>query len=302
MSRSGKIKLLLPILFVLFVWAYARHREANRESHVVGQLQLKSMDEISGIAASGINRNLYYIHNDSGDTSRFFSIYPSGEVRSTIYFKGDPKERLGVHDCEDIAVGPGPDTGKSYVYMGDIGDNYSIRKYLTVYRMEEQASWASDSTSHTTAVPIHLKYPDGPKDAETLMIDPIEKLIYIVSKRQDSVTVYTTPLLFKPNDTVMLTKRCKLFFKGYKVFKWITAGDISKDGQQVLLKSYVKVYYWRRKNNEPIWQTMQRQPELLPYKQERQGEGIGFTPDGRGYYTCSEGVYTPIYYYKVPDK
>jgi hypothetical protein len=296
MSRSGKIKLLLPILFVLFVW------EANRESHVVGQLQLKSMDEISGIAASGINRNLYYIHNDSGDTSRFFSIYPSGEVRSTIYFKGDPKERLGVHDCEDIAVGPGPDTGKSYVYMGDIGDNYSIRKYLTVYRMEEQASWASDSTSHTTAVPIHLKYPDGPKDAETLMIDPIEKLIYIVSKRQDSVTVYTTPLLFKPNDTVMLTKRCKLFFKGYKVFKWITAGDISKDGQQVLLKSYVKVYYWRRKNNEPIWQTMQRQPELLPYKQERQGEGIGFTPDGRGYYTCSEGVYTPIYYYKVPDK
>ena len=33
------------------------------------------------------------------------------------------------------------------------------------------------------AVPIHFKYPDGPRDAETLMIDPVEKLIYIVSKR-----------------------------------------------------------------------------------------------------------------------
>jgi hypothetical protein len=300
MSRSKKIKLLVPIVFVMFLWAYARHREANRESNIVGQLQLRSMDEISGIAASGINPNLYYIHNDSGDTSRFFAIYPSGEVKSTIYFKGDPTERYGVHDCEDIAVGPGPEPGKSYVYMGDIGDNYSVRNYLTVYRMEEQRSWAKDAIVHANAVPIHLKYPDGPKDAETLMIDPIGKLIYIVSKRQDSVTVYTTPLLYKPDDTLVLKKRCKLYFPGIKLFRWITAGDISKDGQQVLIKSYNKVYYWKRQNNEPIWKTVQRRWQLLPYIEEKQGEGIGFTPDGKGYYTCSEGVYTPIYYYKIP--
>jgi hypothetical protein len=259
------------------------------------------MDEISGIAASGINHDLYYVHNDSGDTSRFFAINPDGKLKSTIYFKGDPKEKhWGVHDCEDIAVGPGPVNGKSYVYMGDIGDNHSIRAYLTVYRMEEQTAWANAGTTSTDAAPIHLKYPDGPKDAETLMIDPVERLIYIVSKRQDSVTVYTTPLNYKVNDTVILTKRCKLFFAGYKLFKWITAGDISKDGQQVLLKSYTKVYYWKRKNNEPVWKTMQRRPGILPYTEERQGEAIGFTPDGKGYYTCSEGVYTPIYYYKLP--
>jgi len=300
MSRSSKIKLLLPIVLVLFFCAYAHHREENKQIDVVGRLQLKAMDEISGIAASGINTNLYYVHNDSGDTSRFFAILPTGDVRATVYFKGDPKEELGVHDCEDIAVGPGPLKGKSYVYLGDIGDNYSVRKYLTVYRMQEQKVWAKDTIVNTTAAPIHLKYPDGPKDAETLMVDPVERLIYIVSKRQDSVTVYTTPLLYKTNDTVVMTKRCKLFFPGLKLLKWITAGDISKDGQQVLLKSYTKVYYWKRENNEPIWKTMQRKPQLLPYVQEKQGEGIGFTPDGKGYYTCSEGVYTPIYYYKTP--
>lgn len=150
------------------------------------------------------------------------------------------------------------------------------------------------------AVPINLKYPDGPKDAESLMIDPIGKLIYIVSKRRDSVKVYTTPLLYKPDDTLMLTKRATLFFKGIVPFKWITAGDISKDGTQVLLKNYVQVFYWRRNGDEPIWQTLLRKPQLLPYKMEKQGEGIGFTPDGTGYYTDSEGVYTPIYYYKIP--
>jgi hypothetical protein len=300
MSRERKITLLIPIVIILFFGAYARHKFKDKQIDITGRLQRKDLDEISGIAASGINGNLYYIHNDSGDTSRFFAILPSGEIKSTIYFKGDPREAKGVHDCEDIAVGPGPEEEKSYVYVGDIGDNYAERPYLTVYRMEEKRRWNTDSISTGDAVPIHLKYPDGPKDAETLMIDPIEKLIYIVSKRQDSVTVYTTPLIYKPNDTVILQKRCKLYFPGYKLFRWITAGDISKDGKQVLLKSYVKVYYWKRERDEPIWKTMQRPAQVLPYLAEKQGEAIGFTLDGKGYYTTSEGVYSPIYYYKIP--
>jgi len=300
MSRRKKISFIVPVVIALFFAAHARHQFTQSQMDVTGKLQRKDMDEISGIAASGINKDLYYIHNDSGDTSRFFAILPTGELKSTIYFKGDPTERLGVRDCEDIAVGPGPVKGKSYVYLGDIGDNNHSRKYLKVYRMEEQKSWATDSITNTPADPVNLKYPDGPKDAETLMVDPIEKLMYIVSKREDTVSVYTAPLSYKTNDTILLTKRCKLFFKGFRLFKWITAGDISKDGKQVLIKSYSKVYYWKREGNEPIWKTIQRAPRILPYQEERQGEAIGFTPDGKGYYTTSEGVYAPIYYYNVP--
>ncbi|BAU52579.1 hypothetical protein [Mucilaginibacter gotjawali] len=301
MSQAKKIRLIVPIIFILFLVAYASHKHEDRHSNIVGRLQTRDMDEISGIAASGINEDLYYVHNDSGDTSRFFAIYPSGELKSTVYFNGDPREkRYGVHDCEDIAVGPGPVQGKSYIYLGDIGDNDAERKYLVVYRMEEQKEWAGGKNYNTTATPVYLKYPDGPKDAETLMVDPVEKLIYIVSKRHDTVGVYTAPLIFRPDDTVTLTKRCKVFFPGIKPFKWITAGDISKDGQQVLIKSYNKVYYWKRDRDEPIWKTVQKPWKLLPYEEEKQGEGIGFTPDGKGYYTCSEGVYTPIYYYRIP--
>ncbi len=301
MSRSAKLSILIPIVVICFFMAHKWHKHEQKENTITGYLQDREMDETSGIAASGINEDLYYIHNDSGDTSRFFAIKPDGHLVSTIYFKGDPKEELGVHDCEDIAVGPGPDSGKSYIYMGDIGDNYSVRKYITVYRMEEQTSWADDKTiHHAKPVPVHFKYPDGPKDAETLMIDPIEKLIYIVSKRLDSVGVYTSPLNYKPDDTLVLTRRCRLHFSGYKPFKWITAGDISKDGTQVLLKNYVNVFYWKRKPGEHIWQTLLRTRRELPYTQEKQGEGIGFTPDGKGYYCVSEGVYTPIYYYKIP--
>ena len=301
MPRLKKRNILIVVILVLFGASYARHRHEEQVITISGRLQNKEMDEISGISASGIFESIYYIHNDSGDTSRFFAITPDGTLKHTIYFKGDPSVKQGVVDCEDIAVGPGPTPGKSYVYMGDIGDNNAVRRYITIYRMEEKTSWAKDSLiNEKNAVPLHLKYPDQPKDAETLMVDPIQKLIYIVSKRKDTVNVYTTPLNYRANDTLVLTKRCKLFFEGIKPFKWITAGDISKDGRQILLKSYEKVYYWKRQNNESIWKVMQEKPKELPYQVEKQGEAIGFTPDGSGYYTTSEGVFSPIYYYKTP--
>lgn len=300
MSSAKKTKVLIPIIFLLFLGAYARHKYIVHQIVLSGTLQDKAMDEISGIAASGIAKDTYYVHNDSGDTSRVFAISADGKLLSTIYYKGDAAAGQGVFDCEDIAVGPGPAAKKSYVYIADIGDNAANRKYTTIYRIAEQAALLKGGKVNATATPLHLKYPDGPKDAEAMMIDPRQKLIYIVSKRGDTVKVYTAPLAFKANDTVTMTYRTKLFFKGFKPFKWITAGDISKDGERILLKSYEKIYYWKREGTEPIWKTLQRKPEQPNYQQEKQGEAIGFTADGTGYYTLSEGIFSPVYYYRVP--
>ncbi|RFZ83345.1 hypothetical protein DYU05_14515 [Mucilaginibacter terrenus] len=300
MSRRKKLNILLPVVILMFIGAYAKHHFIDRKSLPESHLQDKVMDETSGVAASSINPDIYYIHNDSGDTSRFFAITPDGKLHTTIYYQGH-KQHLGALDCEDISVGPGPVKGKSYVYIGDIGDNGASRKFITIYRAEEKRSWLKDTVAHVVPSPINLQYPDAPKDAEAMMVDPIEKLFYIVTKRYDSVSVYTSPLAYKNDDTVKMTFRTRLFFKGIKPFKWITAGDISKDGQKILLKSYEKVYYWTRRPNEAVWQAMRRPPLELPYKQEKQGEAIGFTPDGKGYYTISEGVFSPIYYYNVPN-
>ncbi|RFZ91918.1 hypothetical protein D0C36_10745 [Mucilaginibacter conchicola] len=300
MFKPRAFKIILLLVALMFVAAYAKHRFIDRKLQPESNLKDKEMDEISGIAASSINPDLFYVHNDSGDTSRFFAIDKKGNLKSTIYFKGDYPRR-GARDCEDIAVGPGPAKGKSYVYLGDIGDNYTRWKAVTIYRFAEIPAWASAGKTEATTTALKYRYPDGAKDAEAMAIDPLERLLYIVTKRGDSVNVYTGPLNIKAADTTTLTFRGKLFFEGSKPFKWITAADISKDGQQVLIKSYEKVYYWRRRGNEPLWQTLQRPARELTYKQERQGEAIGFTQDGKGYYTTSEGVFAPIYYYHSPN-
>jgi hypothetical protein len=295
--KKRRIALVL-IVVTMFFAAYARHKLSQPAT--IGRLENKQMDEISGIAASAINPDIFYIHNDSGDTSRFFAINAEGKLKATYYFKGMAGGRFGVTDCEDIAVGPGPVKNKSYVYLGDIGDNGGNHKNIAIYRINEPVLSAKDSVSNVKSSVLYLKYPDGPRDAETLMVDPLEKLLYIVSKRQDSVAVYTAPLKFTDGDTVTLTRQCKLHFKGLPLMRWITAGDISADGSQILLKSYANVYYWKREAGEPIWKAMQRKPEELPYEQEHQGEAIGFTHDGKAYLTTSEGVYAPIYKYSLP--
>ena len=267
---------------------------------ITGNLKDSALDEISGIAVSGAHPGVLYVHNDSGDTSRFFAINPQGRLLATFYFRGSEKGR-GVSDCEDIALGAGEKPGRTYLYLGDIGDNRARRKAITLYRFEEPDLIINSFVK--TSV-LHLVYPDGPRDAETLMIDPQDRLLYILSKREDSIGIYTLPWRFsgsrrKGGDTLTLQKRGSLYFKGLKPFKYITAGDISRDGQQVLVKSYAAVYYWKRRGHEPLWETLQRTATELPYTPEKQGEAIGFTPDGKDYYTTSEGIHAPIYYYKI---
>jgi hypothetical protein len=301
MSRNKKLSLFTITILIVLLAGYGYHKIRIRKNEISGFMQKRQLDEISGIAASGIFPEIYYVHNDSGDTSRFFAISPQGKLITTFYYQHDAKLPGWQLDCEDIAVGPGPEANRSYVYLGDIGDNNNERDYITVYRFEEKKSWLSDSVAHVAPDQLHLTYPDGPKDAETLMVDPIQNLLYIINKRTDTIRVYTTPLYFKANETRILTMRCKLYFPGFKPFKYITAGDISKDGKKILVKSYGKVYYWQRKNAEPVWTTVQRKPRELYYEMQKQGEAIGFTPDGKCYYTTSEGLFAAIYYYHVPD-
>lgn len=294
-----KKKFLLVLQCVMFYQctAYAQ-LDSIRQDGIIGRLSSPVLNEVSGMAVSRLNKNVFYVHNDSGDSSRFFAINSSGELLNTHFFAGK-FNNLGVLDCEDIAVGTGPVKGQSYVYLADIGDNFSWRPSIQVYRFAEPKASKQKTDTVKTSV-LDLTYPNGARDAETIMIDPLQKLLYIVSKRDDSVGVYSSPLNFANSDKVKLKLCGKLFFEGIKKKKWIVAGDISPDGSEVLLKSLEHVYYWKRKGSETIYQTMQRSPliqkNFIPHGQQ---EAITFSPDAKGYYVMSEGVGTPIYYYTL---
>jgi hypothetical protein len=253
-----------------------------------GELQDKQLREASGITASRLQKNCYWLHNDSGDEARLFLMQQDGEALGIARFKEQ------VWDCEDIASGIGYKKG-TYVYLGDIGDNLRIRSAVYVYIFKEndllQAVKENSPVKRYTRISLH--YPDGPRDAETLMVDPVDSLLYIVSKREPAVHVYSISLkaLFtQPEHTLQL--------RAVLPHTYITAGDISASGREILLKNYDSVFYWKRTPGEPVFRAMEKNAVLLPYKKEKQGEAIAFTTDATGFITTSEGKHAPVYVYK----
>ena len=260
-----------------------------------GKLQNAEVKEASGLAASWNNPKMLWAHNDSGNKPSVFLMREDGTHVGEYAL-----ENQDNRDWEDIAAGPGPVQGKNYLYVGNIGDNLGQYNQIFVLRFEEPQIPA-DGLPLSQTIPaseievLTFEYPDGPRDAETLLLDPLTKDLYIVSKREDKVRVYRAPFPQSTKEPVILER------VGELPFTWITGGDISADGQEILLKTYEQVYYWKRKPGQSIAEVFREKPRQLPYKREPQGEAIAWKADGSGFFTTSELFAMPdadLYFYE----
>jgi len=260
----------------------------------LGEIQNDQIREASGIAASRKNTGVLWVHNDSGDGNRIFAINRQGRNLGTYHI-----DKAYARDWEDIAIGPGSDQG-DYIYIGDIGDNDAGYEIKTIYRIKEPIVEDRQSAVDSILTDVEILsfiYPDGRRDAEALMVDPVSGDIYIISKRELGVHIY---LAAYPQavDTIFT-----LTHAGILDLTYITAGDISPDGSGIILKSYNQVYYWHRSGDLKIPDILQTKPRFLDYIPEPQGEAITWDPTGNGYYTVSEelqGIPARLYYYPFP--
>lgn len=244
-----------------------------------GVVSSDSLDEASGIAVSRRNPVILWTHNDSGDKPRLFAMTTSAKVVG-IYTLTNAENR----DWEDICTGSF--NGTPFIFVGDIGDNNAQYDVKTIYRIEEpfiNENQAFISANLKGAEKIRYRYPDGQRDAETLMFDTKTGDLYVVSKREDSVRVYRLTYPQSVTDTIIPEKVAVL------PLQQIVAGDISANGTSILLKNYSTVYYFQRLAGETVAQALMKTPIIVPqYQPEPQGEGMCFEWSGAGFYTISE--------------
>jgi hypothetical protein len=199
-------------------------------------------------------------------------------------------------DWEDIAVGPGPVPGETYIYLAEIGDNKLVRPEKIVYRFPEPTISGKQLPleEHITGTAaIRLRLPDGPQNAEAILIDPITKDLFILSKG-DQMEVYRAT--FPQSQTQVVTMTSELIIP----FSKVTSAAVSPDGSEILIRTYRQLYYYKRQSGETITNALKRQPLRLPLADEAQGEAVGWAIDSSGYYTASEKVgfsAEPIYWY-----
>ena len=264
----------------------------------LADLEDRSIVESSGLAASRRNPGLFWTHNDSGDGPYLYAFDRKGKSRGRWRVTN-----AQAVDWEDIAAGPGPQAGVSYLYIGDIGDNGTKRDQVTVYRLPEPVisdeTDASNGDAPRTTEPseaIRCKYPDGKHNAETLMVHPKTGDIYIVTKDFTSATgVYKLKAPFSASGVHTLAAVGEISVPNI-VGGLITGGDISPDGLRVVLCDYLSGYEISLPDDakgdfDQIWKQPIALVELGP---RRQGEAVCYSSDGNSILATSEKRPAPL--------
>lgn len=243
----------------------------------LSELTHKKLKESSGLAASMGNPGMLWTHNDSGNAPEIYLVDKDLNIRLTVTLSG-----IDNRDWEDITVGPGPDSSKNYIYVGDIGDNHAVYAHKYIYRFAEPVLGTSDKISVSDVERIVFKLEDGTKDTESLFVDSRSKNLYVISKREEPVWLYELKYPHVEGDTITAAKKLPL------PFTQIVSADFFPKTGDIVLKNYEHVYFWRNNKGEDVTTLLMETPSEIPYEKEPQGEAIAWATDGSGFFTLSE--------------
>jgi hypothetical protein len=223
--------------------------------------------ETSGVAVSQAHAGIFWTHNDSGDPL-LYAIDAEGRTAGTVRVTG-----AQVKDWEDVSRGPCP--GGDCLYVADIGDAKAERPYVTVYRLREPAPGDARSAP---AERIRLRYPDGAHEAEAMFV--LNGAIHVVTKGETGpVLVFRAPDTAGPGAEFTLQRVRQLTPDKVKRSERITGADASADGRWVAMRTLDEVIIYPAAELAGSGSVT---PSRVNVKDlgEKQGEGIGFAPDG----------------------
>ncbi|MVM38154.1 PE-PGRS family protein [Spirosoma sp. HMF3257] len=245
------------------------------------------IDEASGMVDSRTQPGNLWIEQDSGSPAELALLGYDGKIKGKITIPNSTNR-----DWEEMTMGPGPKDGTNYIYIGDIGDNNAQNSLCQIYRLAEPASLQS---SIPQVDRINFRYPDGPRDAEAMFVDPATKDIYIISKREEKVHLYSLPYPQNVNEITVAKSYGEL------PMTFVTGASISPDGAEILVRTYTQLYYWKRDSGQSIADALQYgTSRQLVVHAEPQGEAVCFDKDNKGFFTISEranAASVNLYYY-----
>ena len=274
-----------------------------------GWLAADELLEASGMQASFSREGDFFVHNDEGEPVLYAIDQTGADHGSVLIVPAKNK------DWEDITSVP-VDEGR-WLVVGDISDNKAKRKSIKLYFVEEPKPGEFDRYSgrldlkHT----ISLKYPDGPRDCESMAFDPVSNQILLLSKRDKPARLYAIDL-----ETALTEGKAELAFLGAIAslrpptsrdrFKWggktdfisqPTGFDISSDGSYAVVITYRSLYRFRRKPGEDMISALQRKPDEVVGPPSIQNEAISFSADGKSIYVTTEKRPAAVFRFEFTD-
>lgn len=196
-------------------------------------------------------------------------------------------------DPEDMALG-----ADGTVWIADTGDNGATRPTVALVAMRPDG---------TTAL-YRLTYPDGPRDAEALLVAP-DGMPYIVTKEVlGASSVYRPVTELVDGGTVALGKVATVNITltgtpggpaGRAGQLLITGGAVAADGGHLALRTYTDAYVWPLSDADVV-AALATAPVRTALPESPQGEAISFTSDSTALVVASEGTPSAVTVVPLP--
>ncbi len=230
-----------------------------------------ALTELSGLTVTG---GRLFATPDAGADERIVELDSDCAVLQRIPAPVDP------YDVEDMSVGP-----DGRLWLADLGDNSRSRETVALISVDPDSG---------TGDLYRFRYPDGPQDAETLLVSQQGVPVIVTKSLFGPSGIYrpagnlTTADLESPGPTDL--ERIGTLALGPTdtpggpipgaSSSMITGGAVSEDGTVAAVRTYTDVYLFHAPDRD-IAAALSSGPDLrIAVAGEPQGEAIAFTSDG----------------------
>ena len=283
---------------------FAQAKEAKGEvkaQDVLVSLGINSnprLIESSGVSVCSFVENTIWTHNDSGHSSHLFLLKTDGVLLAKV--KVNNARNVDWESMSRFKLG-----GKSYLMVGDVGDNLARRRNCQLYLIEEPdlssklPEKPGKEPIETSANPIRLDftYPDGARNCEAIAVDVVGKQIWLVEKiyldkrGEDPPGMYVLPLATNSFEKPIVAKRVADFPPCN-----VTGMDFSPNGRRLIIRNYLTAHLYSRVDDETWEDVIKRtNPNVVVLPLQRQGESVCFTDDSKSIIVTSELNRQPIW-------
>jgi hypothetical protein len=262
----------------------------------VADVDVEGLSEASGLTASRALPGVFFTLEDSGNEPELVAFDAGGRWRGTWTVDGAKNV-----DWEDLGAGP-CDAGASdeCLFIADVGDNAATRESPRVYVVRTPALPAGPARGSVKIErSIKYRYPDGARDAESLLVDPATGVPYVVAKRPvpepNARGVYRIAGLEDADGYVTAVRIGAVTpAKNEQLF---TGGAVHPSGRRVLLRHYAGVLEFVLPEGAPFEAFVAVAPRALDEgtAAEVQGEAITYAAEGDAIFTTSEGRRPPLH-------
>jgi hypothetical protein len=268
----------------------------------LAELKSRAVPEASGLAASRQVPDVYWTLNDHSNSAMLVALDAQGRSRGVVSVTNADNT-----DWEALQPGPGRD-GSPALYIGDIGDNDEGRRDVTIYRVPEPllppAPASGEPPVLSTPPPevFKLVYPDGPHNAEAMLVHPTTgELVVITKEKSGQSSVFRAPNPLDASQVGTFERVGGLDVsalggpgagasgKSAASGKLVTDAAISPDGQRVAVRTYTAALEYDLAQGASLASIWSQAPRVSPLDDGKKGEGITYKMDSHALVTIGEG-------------